>query len=154
MSEKMMRFADRDVSSLSLFANRIVIRISVSLRRQKKWCDSQIEIYLVYLYLRIALWFTSVTRGFIVVFVLFQCKIYLETNSTNCKIPCDVSGCKYETRSYLNCPGTKSKVSKLIKKVAPKVVKAAKKNKIVKTAAKNVGKAALDAGLQAEANGD
>ena len=48
----------------------------------------------------------------------------------------------------------KSKVSKLIKKVAPNVVKAAKKNKIVKTAAKNVGKAALDAGLQAEANGD
>lgn len=34
----------------------------------------------------------------------FQCKIYFATNTTSCRIPCDLSGCTYITRRYTNCP--------------------------------------------------
>ena len=34
----------------------------------------------------------------------FQCLIYLETNVTNCIVPCILDGCDVERRRDFNCP--------------------------------------------------
>lgn len=33
-----------------------------------------------------------------------KCTVFLHTNVTNCKIPCQLDGCKTEIRHYMNCP--------------------------------------------------
>jgi hypothetical protein len=33
-----------------------------------------------------------------------NCIIYLHSNNTNCKIPCDLSGCRTEMHHFMNCP--------------------------------------------------
>jgi hypothetical protein len=35
---------------------------------------------------------------------LDKCTIFLHTNVTNCKIPCQLEGCKIEIRHFMNCP--------------------------------------------------
>jgi len=40
----------------------------------------------------------------IVSFILFQCHIYLQTNSTDCQIPCVLTGCDVQHRPHFKCP--------------------------------------------------
>ena len=36
--------------------------------------------------------------------LLKDCTIFIHTNSTDCMIPCRMTGCKTETRHFINCP--------------------------------------------------